>query len=146
MQTIIIPEHGLDNLPPPYFPPEATEVPDLLHARSNLSVPTAYLAPELTKPAANLDQPQPFKAVRIARAKTGQTELRLLAQQGDAGCSYIVRKASIAPYKHEDEPLKGGKKLSETRAIAEFGKIVAATYPPIELREDMVVPTHLDIL
>lgn len=145
MQPFHITDDGLGHLPPPFFPDEATEVPRLPFERSNLSVPTAYLAPELTMAPAKPVQLQPFKALRIARAKTGETELRLLARATDKGTVYIVRKATLAPYAWTDTPVKG-KKLTEARAIAEFDKTVAATYPAVELRKDVMVPIHIDLL
>jgi hypothetical protein len=87
----------------------------------------------------------PRVTLRIARAITGETELRLFAQKVGGATTYIVRKSSIAPYKSVDTPLKG-KKLTEPRAREVFEKLVGETYPAETLRNNKVVPTHLDLL
>jgi hypothetical protein len=87
----------------------------------------------------------PRVTLRIARAITGETELRLFAQKVGDATTYIVRKSSIAPYKTVDTPLKG-KKLTEPRAREVFEKLVGETYPAETLRNNKVVPTHLDLL
>jgi hypothetical protein len=129
----------LDNLPPPFFPDEAFAVPDLPLARTAVKLPLVTVAPE---------QVATLRALRIVRAKTGETEMRLFAQETEGeGIAYVVRTSTLNPLKNEDKVIqKNGKPVTEAQARASFQRMVAAHYPAVVLRENMSVPVHLDLL
>lgn len=133
------------DIPPACFPPEAMEVP-LPLART--AVVTSYSDTAIAPVTHNRNSSEPptFKAIRIARAKSGATELRLLVQMIGGAASYFVQESRIAPYERESKPLADGKKLTEARARALFEKRVATTYPPEILRNKKLVATHVDLL
>jgi hypothetical protein len=128
-----------DNLPPPFFPDEAFAVHDLPLARTSVKLPLVTVAPE---------QVATLRALRIVRAKTGETEMRLFEQETEGkGIAYIVRTSTLNPVKNEDKPIKkSGKPVTEAQARASFQRMVAARYPAVVLRENMSVPVHLDLL
>lgn len=134
-----IPEFAFNDLSPAFFPDDAIAVPDLPLARAAVSLPLVTLVPE---------QEVTRRAMRIVRAKTGETEMRLLAQatEGDS-VTYIVRTSTLNPVKNDDKALqKNGKPMDEAQARASFERMVAARYPAITLRKNVTVPVHLDLL
>lgn len=139
MHTLNPHDFVFDNLPPPFFPDEAIAAPDLALARTSVKLPLVTVAPE---------QVATRRALRIVRAKTGETEMRLLAQETEGeGIAYIVRTSTLNPVKSEDKVIqKNGKPATEAQARASFQRMVAARYPAIVLRENMSVPVHLDLL
>ena len=134
-----IPEFAFNDLPPAFFPDDAIAVPDLPLARASVSLPLVALVPE---------QEVTRRALRIVRAKTGESEMRLLAQATEGGdVTYIVRASTLNPVKNEDKLLqKNGKPMNEAKARASFERMVAARYPAITLRKNVTVPVHLDLL
>lgn len=134
-----IPEFSLDNLPPAFFPEEALAAPALPLVRAAASLPLGAFVPQ---------QEVTLRALRIVRAKTGETEMRLLAQETEGkDVTYIVRTSTLNPSKNDDKALnKNGKPMSEAKARASFDRMVAARYPAITLRKDFTVPVHLDLL
>jgi hypothetical protein len=137
MQSTITPDYLLDHTP--FFGHEAIAVPDLPLARAAINLP---LVPAPLEPTAEL------KALRIVRAKTGETEMRLFERKAEGhATSYVVRVSSINPSSHDDKVLKKGDKLmNEAQARATFERLVAGHYPAIVLRKDVHVPVHLDLL
>jgi hypothetical protein len=133
-------DFNFDHLPPAYFPEDALAVSELPLARTSVKLPLVTVAPEQTVTR---------KALRIVRAKTGETEMRLLEQETeDEGIAYAVRTSTLNPYKHEDKVLtkKGGKLMNEAQARAAFDVLVTDRYPAVVLRNDRSVPVHLDLL
>lgn len=128
-----------DSLPPPFFPEDAIAVPDLPLARAAGQLPLVTVSPADTTTR---------KALRIVRAKTGESEMRLLMQETQgAGVTYIVRTAMLSPYKHEDkELLKNGKPMNEAQARASFDRLVAGSYPAVQLRKNVSVATYENLL
>jgi hypothetical protein len=139
MQPTLTPDFNFDNMPPAFFPEEALAVPDLPLARSAVKLPLVTVTPEPTATR---------KALRIVRAKTGETEMRLFAQDTEGeGIAYVIRTSTINPYKHDDKVLKKGENLmTEEQARATFNRLVAARYPAVVLRKNVTVPVHLDLL
>lgn len=139
MHTYNPQDHVFDNLPPPFFPDEALAVHDLPLARTSVKLPLVKVAPE---------QVAILRALRIVRAKTGETEMRLFEQETEGkGTAYVVRTSTLNPVKSEDKVIqKGGKPATEAYARASFQRMVAARYPAVVLRENMSVPIHLDLL
>ena len=130
---------AFDNLPPPFFPDEAFAIPDLPLARTSVKLPLVTAAPE---------QVATLRALRIVRAKTGETEMRLFAQEEEGKViAYVVRSSTLNPVKSEDKVIqKNGKPVTEAQARASFARMVAARYPAVALRKNMLVPVHLDLL
>jgi len=137
MQPTITPDYLLDHMP--FFGDEAIAVPDLPLARTAINFPLIPAAPESVAV---------LKALRIVRAKTGKTEMRLFERKAEGqATAYVVRVSSINPSSHDDKVLqKGDKLMNEAQARAAFERLVAGHYPAIVLREDMHVPVHLDLL
>lgn len=137
MQSIITADYLLDNMP--FFGDDPIAVPDLPLARAAIKLPLVPAAPE---PVAVL------KALRIVRAKTGETEMRLFERKSEGqATAYVVRVSSLNPTSHDDKVLQKGEKLmNEAQARATFERLVAGHYPAIVLRKDMHVPIHLDLL
>jgi hypothetical protein len=137
MQPIPTPDFLLDHMP--FLGDEAMAVPELPLARAAIKLPLVPAAPE---PVATL------RALRIVRAKTGETEMRLFARESEGqATAYVVRVSSLNPSSHDDKVLhKGDKLMNEAQARATFERLVAGHYPPVVLRENMHVPIHLDLL
>jgi len=144
MQTFSVTDAAFD-IPPAFFPPEATVAPSMPLQRTAMARALLDATPAPLETIAAPAAAAPRVTLRIARAITGETELRLFAQSVGDATTYIVRKSSIAPYKTVDTPLKG-RKLTEPRAREAFAKLVAETYPAETLRNNKVVPIHLDLL
>lgn len=132
-------DHAFDNLPPPFFPDEAFAIPDLPLARTAVNLPVVTVAPE---------QVATLRALRIVRAKTGETEMRLFAQEEEGKViAYVVLSSTLNPVKSDDKVIqKNGKPVTEAQARASFQRMVAARYPAVVLRKNMSVPVHLDLL
>lgn len=90
------------------------------------------------------------RALKLARAKTGETELRLLAEQHGSETHFVIASSTIAPYAvKRDVLVKAGKKktkLDELQAIEEFDRRVALAYPSEKLRNGKTVATHLNLI
>lgn len=131
-------DHAFDNLPPPFFPDEAFAIPDLPLARTSVNLPLVTVAPE---------QVTTLRALRIVRAKTGETEMRLFVQEEEGKViAYVVRSSTLNPVKSDDKVIpKNGKPVTEAQARASFQRMVAARYPAVVLRKNMSVPVHLDL-
>lgn len=115
-------------------------------------------------PTCSAPQPAPFadagpakavgvahsRALKIARAKTGETELRLLVEQDGVETRFIIASSTLAPYAVQREVLvKPGKKktpLNELQAVKEFERRVALAYPPEKLRNNKTVAIHLNLI
>ena len=140
MQQAQAQDFNFDHLPPAFFPEDALPVPELPLTRTSAQLPLVTVAPEKTVTR---------KAVRIVRAKSGETEMRLLAQDTEGeGIAYVVRTSTLNPCKYEDKVLtkKGGKLMNEAQARAAFEVLVTDRYPAVVLRENMSVPVRLDLL
>ena len=135
---------SLADIPPPFFPDDAIEAHVMTRSAASLS---PFVDAQQTK----LDEPGPFRAMKIARAISGETELRLLEQHdGDKTVRYVIASSTIAPYAVKREVLvKPGKKktpLNEQQAIEEFERRVALAYPPEKLRNNKTVAIHLNLI
>jgi len=90
------------------------------------------------------------RALKIARAKTGETELRLLAEQHGVETHFVIASSTPAPYAVKREVLvKSGKRktpLNELQAVEEFERRVALAYPPEKLRNGKTVAIHLNLI
>lgn len=95
-------------------------------------------------------EPAQSRALKIARAITGESELRLLAEREGEKIRFVVATSTLAPYKVEREVLvKSGKKktpLNELQALEEFERRVALAYPPETLRNNKIVAIHLNLI
>jgi hypothetical protein len=130
-------------------------------------IPMGFFSDEVTDTTAtarSAPEPAPFadaapvkvagpaqsRALKIARAKTGETELRLLAEQDGAEIRFVLVSSTIAPYASTREVLvKPGKKkapLNELQAVEEFERRVALAYPPEKLRNNKIVAIHLNLI
>lgn len=144
MQTIPFDGHSLADIPPAFFPEEAMEAPALTRS-------VATQAPLTIAQPTKAIGSAPSRALKIVRAKSGETELRLLAEQdGNGGVHFIIASSTIAPYEvKRDLLVKRGKKkvpMNKQQAIEEFDLRVAQAYPPEKLRNDKLVAIHLNIL
>lgn len=94
--------------------------------------------------------PAQSRALKIARAKTGESELRLLAEQAGTEVHFVLVSSTIAPYATKREVLvKPGKKkapMNELQAVEEFERRVALAYPPETLRNNKIVAIHLNLI
>lgn len=90
------------------------------------------------------------QAMKIARAKTGASEIRLLRTLSDGKPSgFALQTAVLAPYSRDQKDLaKEDTKepLTEAEALAAFEKAVAEKYPASTLRNGRSVPTYLSLL
>lgn len=144
MQTLQSHDLSLADIPPACFPDDAVEAPVL--ARSAIT-----LAPLADAGSAKPAVPAESKALKIVRAKSGQTELRLLVEKDVGnGVRYVIASSTIAPYAAKREVLvKPGKKktpMNEQQAVEEFERRVALAYPPEKLRNGNTVAIHLNLL
>lgn len=112
--------------------------------------PATGPAPFADAPLAKAEGPIKSRALKIARAKTGETELRLLAEHTSPEIRFVLVSATIAPYATTREVLvKPGKKktpMNEQQAIEEFERRVASAYPPETLRNGKIVAIHLNLI
>lgn len=94
---------------------------------------------------------QTFSAVKIARAKTGETEIRLLSKRNDQkhDCFYL-EQATICPFASKRTELKKGRKtprpMTEAEALQAFEFEVAKKYPAVKTKNGSVVPTYLPLM
>lgn len=124
--------------------------PDEVSGATAVTRSAADPAPFADSPLAKAEVSAASRALKIARAKTGETELRLLAEQTSAGTHFVLVSSTIAPYATKREVLvKPGKKkapMNEQQAIEEFERRVAEAYPPEKLRNNKFVAIHLNLI
>lgn len=134
---------SLSDIPMGFFPDEVCSATDVMRSAT-------YPAPFADSPLAKAEESVPSRALKIARAKTGETELRLLAEQASTGTRFVLVSSTIAPYATNREVLvKPGKKkaqMNEQQAIEEFERRVAMAYPPEKLRNNKIVAIHLNLI
>ncbi|MFC5550241.1 hypothetical protein [Massilia aerilata] len=132
----------LADIPMGFFPDDALDAPVTPRA-ATAPAPFADAAP------AKAAGPAPSRAVKLARAKTGESELRLLAEQDGDAIRYVLVKSTIAPYAVKREVLVDAEKkipLNYLQATEEFDRRVALAYPVEKLRNGKTVETHLNLL
>lgn len=99
---------------------------------------------------AQLDQSKiTYKALLIARAKSGELELRLLSEQYDGlHMRYMLQTSTNYPFTRENKPLirKGKEVKSETVAKKLFEQAIAKCFPPSPMASGSKVATHDQIL
>lgn len=133
----------LADIPMGFFPDDASSAP---------AVPRKAPEPATFADAAPAKAagPVPSRALKIARAKTGESELRLLAEQASAGTRFVLVTSTIAPYvTAREELVKSGKKkipMNELQAVEEFERRVALAYPPEKLRNGTTVAIHFNLI
>lgn len=141
MQAIAFTGH-LAEMPPSLFPEDAVELKDLQ---------PQFEAP-LTPAIEFASGPVPTgtrTALKIARAISGATELRLLSQKCDDGAElFFIDSVTMAPYKPNVSLLETGKQkpMNKKQAHTEFDRRVAAQYPAETLRNGKSVAIHLNLL
>lgn len=133
----------LADIPMGFFPDESIDAPAA-------SRPTSVPAPYADSGPAKAAGPASSRALKIARAKTGETELRLLAEQDGETVRFVLVSSTIAPYATKREVLvKPGRRkspMNEQQAVEEFERRVALAYPPEKLHNNKTVATHLNLL
>jgi len=124
--------------------------PDDVSDAAVAALPATGTSPFADASPAKANGPAPSRALKIARAITGETELRLLAEKSGAEVRFIIVSSTIAPYATKRETLvKPGKKktpMNEQQAIEEFERRVASAYPPETLRNGKIVAIHLNLI
>lgn len=134
---------SLADLPMGFFPDEASFAPVTTRSASELA-PFANAAPVKAAGAAQ------SRAVKIARAKTGETELRLLKEQEGAESRFVIVSSTNAPYVTKREllvqPGETQTPMNEQQAVEEFERRVALAYPPEKLRNNQTVAIHLNLI
>ena len=88
-------------------------------------------------------------SVRIARAKTGESEIRLLSERIDGNhTKYLLEKTKIWPYQPQITEMESRKKesISEAKANMVFEAAIAENYPTIILPNGKLVSVHLDLM
>jgi hypothetical protein len=140
MQTTSHVNFGND-IPPAFFPDDAMECPPIATpvvpaARAPRSVAKAKAVEEAVR-----------AALRIVRAKSGETEMRLFKETAGSAVRYVVSTVVLAPYQVSNETLKVGKKfMTKEEAHAEFDRRVALKYPPVVLKHNgKQVAIHIDL-
>jgi hypothetical protein len=141
------PSQGLSlaDIPMGFFP---DDVPGPPVAHRSAATPAPIAAEAAAKPSGAVSR----RAIKLARAKTGETELRLLVEQDgkETRYRYVIDSSTIAPYVVKREVLvKPGKKkapMNEQQAVEEFERRVALAYPPETLRNNKVVAIHLNLI
>lgn len=137
MQSSISYDHALD-MPDAIFPVEA------------MAEPVIKTAANVVSSLADQKQFMPSRALKISRAMTGETELRLLAEQdGNGGVHFLLASFTIWPYKVQRHLLVRGKKktpMNKQQALEAFEQRVALIYPPEKLRNEKLVPIHINLL
>jgi hypothetical protein len=90
------------------------------------------------------------KALQIVRAKTCETELRLLSESSDGQHQhFIVETVNIAPYLSTRVVLlipRSKKQMNESEAISAFEKLISQKYPPVVMKNGKSLPIHLHVL
>lgn len=136
---------GLDlaDIPMGFFPDDAVAAP----GRTQPAAKPAVFADGEPQKAVRVI---PSRAVRLVRAKSGETELRLLALEDGQDVSYVIVSATLAPYKEKRELLvqKDDKQthLNFQQAVDEFDRRVALAYPPEKLRHGPTVDIHINLI
>lgn len=124
--------------------------PDDVSGEAVATRPASDTSPFADASPVKASDPAKSRALKIARAITGETELRLLAEKSGAEMCFIIASSTIAPYATKREVLvKPGKKktpMNEHQAIEEFERRVAAAYPPETLRNGKLVAIHLNLI
>lgn len=137
MQTTSFYDHASD-MPDAFFPDEA------------MAAPVPKSAANVISTFADQQTAMPCRALKIARAITGETELRLLAEQdGNGGVHFLLARSTIAPYTVQREMLLRGRKktpMNKQQALDAFEQRVALIYPAEKLRNEKLVPTHINLL
>jgi hypothetical protein len=133
----------LADIPLGFFPDEATGTTATTRS-APAPAPFADAAPAKAAGGAQ------SRALKIARAKTGETELRLLAEQHGTETRFVIASSTLAPYAVKREVLvKPGKKkspMNELQAVEEFERRIALAYPPEKLRNGKTVAIHLNLI
>lgn len=93
---------------------------------------------------------QSFSAVKIARAISGETEIRLLAELIDGKvANYVLERSTLIPqHSVKREVLLSKRKnepLNESKAIVAFNAAVAKQYPAEKLRNGKEVAIHYSL-
>jgi hypothetical protein len=139
------PSQGLTlaDIPLGFFPDDSIDAPAA-------GRPTSVPAPLADKAPTKATGPAQSRALKIARAKTGETELRLLAEQDGETVRFVLVSSTIAPYATKREVLvKPGRRknpMNEQQAVEEFERRVALAYPPETLRNNRTVAIHLNLI
>jgi hypothetical protein len=139
------PSHGLSlaDVPMGFFPDDILDAPSTTRSAA-MPAPFADAAP--AKAAGSVQS----RALKLSRAKTGESEFRLLAEQDGDAVRYSIATSTIAPYSVKREVLvKPGKKqtpMNEQQAVEEFERRVALAYPPEKLRNNKTVAIHLNLI
>lgn len=136
-------------------PPSFDELPPLDLASRTFDVPEP---PAPAAPPARITR----TPVRIIRARTGIVELRLLSERADGiHQRYVLERVRIAaPYASERLPLLSTRRrtgetadadgdklpMSTEKANRAFDRAVASSFPDIELRPGVTVPTSVVML
>jgi hypothetical protein len=133
----------LADVPMGFFPDDVSDA-------AVAAPPAPSTSPFADASPAKANDPAPSRALKIARAITGETELRLLAEKSGAEVRFTLVSSTIAPYASTREALvKPGKKktpMNEQQAIEEFERRVASAYPPETLRNGKIVAIHLNLI
>lgn len=133
----------LADIPMGFFPDDVLDAP-VTHRSAPMPAPFADAVP------AQAAGPAQSRAVKLVRAKTGESELRLLAEQDGDAVRYVLAKSTTAPFVVKREVLfdAEGKKtpLNYQQAVEEFERRVALAYPPEKLRNNKIVAIHLNLI
>ena len=131
------------DVPMGFFPDEVHNAPVMTRS-APMPAPVADAEP--SKAAGSVQS----RALKLSRAKTGESELRLLAEQDGNAVRYVIASSTIAPYTvKRDVLVKPGKKqtpMNEQQAVEEFERRVALAYPPEKLRNNKTVAIHLNLI
>jgi len=102
------------------------------------------------------EQPEPTdvtslrKVMRIARATSGTTEIRLLRQSvANMADTFILEHAVMQPYQTTRVDLiipDTPQPMNEAEALEAFCAAVKAKYPAEKLRNGRIVPIHQDLI
>jgi hypothetical protein len=144
-QTNIVEKHfDMSSMPPSMFDEGAYayEMPMAAPIQADRPVPvlpTAALV-QLNAPVR--------QAVRIVRAKSGTTEIRLLVEKIERKADrFILEEAVLQPYTtNRTDLVKGSKHMTQKQAFAAFDKKTTEQYPAETLRSGKVVDRHSIVL
>jgi hypothetical protein len=133
----------LADIPMGFFPDDVLDAPVVTRS-APAPAPFADAAP------AKAAGPAQSRAVKLARAKTGESELRLLAEQDGDAVRYVLAKSTIAPFAVKREVLVDAQDkktpMNYQQAVEEFERRVALAYPPEKLRNNKIVTIHLNLI
>jgi hypothetical protein len=134
---------SLADIPMGFFPEDAIEAP-VTHRSAPAVATFVDAAP------AKATGPAQSRALKIARAKSGETELRLLAELDADAVRYVIAKSTTAPYAVKREVLVAAGELkiplNYQQAVEEFERRVAVAYPSEKLRNGKTVAIHLNLI